>query len=312
VNKRLIIGTRGSRLALWQANFVADLIRTCFPALDVATKHIITTGDKILDVPLAKIGGKGLFTKELEKELLAGGIDLAVHSLKDLPTELPPGLKLAAVPERADPGDALVSARYAHIDSLPPGARLGTSSLRRKAQLLHYRPDLAVTDLRGNLDTRLAKLHSQELDAIVLAVSGLERLGWQHHITQVLPGDVCLPAVGQGALAIESREDDPALAEIMTFLHHPQTAAAVAAERAFLHQLQGGCQVPIAAHGRVAAGVLELQAAILSPDGRRKMRDSINGPPAAAVDLGRALACRMYDQGGRAILAEGACEEVGH
>lgn len=301
---RIVIGTRGSKLALWQANHVAASIRGRYPNIEVVLKHIVTTGDRILDVPLAKIGGKGLFTKELEKELLAGEIDLAVHSLKDMPTELPPGLTLGAVTARADAGDAFISPRYRTLDNLPPGARVGTSSLRRKAQLLAYRPDLAVCDLRGNLDTRLAKLASQQLDAIILAVAGLRRLGWDEHITQILPTNVCLPAVGQGALAIETRAGDEAVLGILAFLHDEATAQAVSAERAFLHELEGGCQVPIGVWGRLVDGKLLLDAVIATADGRRVLRDCACGKPEDAAELGRSLAGRMYDAGGREILAE--------
>lgn len=300
---KLVVGTRGSKLALWQANHIAGRISERHPGCEVALKHILTTGDKILDVPLAKIGGKGLFTKELEKELLGGGIDLAVHSLKDMPTELPPGLVLGAVTERVDPGDALVSPKYRTLDNLPRGARVGTSSLRRKAQLLACRPDLAIADLRGNLDTRLAKLASQELDAIVLAVAGLRRLGWEDRITQILPREVCLPAVGQGALAIEAREGDTRVLEMLAFLHHEETAAAATAERAFLNEVEGGCQVPIGVFGRIEAAALVLDAVILSGDGKTRLADAISGPPAEAENLGRTLARRMYAAGGREILA---------
>ncbi len=300
---KLVVGTRGSKLALWQANHIVGRIAERHPGCEVALKHILTTGDKILDVPLAKIGGKGLFTKELEKELLSGGIDLAVHSLKDMPTELPPGLVLGAVTERVDPGDALVSPKYKTLDNLPRGARVGTSSLRRKAQLLAYRPDLVIADLRGNLDTRLAKLASQELDAIVLAVAGLRRLGWEDRITQILPREVCLPAVGQGALAVEAREGDARVLDLLAFLHHEETAAAAAAERAFLNEVEGGCQVPIGVFGRIEPAGLVLDAVILSGDGKTRLADAISGPPAEAENLGRALARRMYAAGGREILA---------
>ncbi len=300
---KIVVGTRGSKLALWQAEHVAGRLRRRYPDAAVSLKHILTTGDKILDVPLAKIGGKGLFTKELEKELLAGGIDLAVHSLKDMPTALPPGLVLAAVTERVDPGDALISPKYGTLANLPRGARVGTSSLRRKAQLLAARPDLAIADLRGNLDTRLAKLASRELDAIVLAVAGLARLGWQDRITEVLPRDICLPAVGQGALAIEARAGDERVLGLLAFLHHEETAAAVTAERAFLHEVEGGCQVPIGVFGRIEGAALVLDAVILSGDGRTRLKDAVSGPPADAAALGRTLARRMYAAGGREILA---------
>lgn len=300
---KLVVGTRGSKLALWQASHIAALLRQRHPGCEITLKHILTTGDKILDVPLAKIGGKGLFTKELEKELLAGGIDLAVHSLKDMPTELPSGLVIGAVTERADPGDALISPQYKTLAALPTGARVGTSSLRRRAQLLAARPDLAITDLRGNLDTRLAKLAERQLDAVVLAVAGLRRLGWEDRITQILPRDVCLPAVGQGALAVETRAGDDRVLGMLAPLHHEQTALAVTAERAFLNEVEGGCQVPIGVFARVENGCLALDAVILSPDGKTRLADTIGGPPAAAEALGRTLARRMYDAGGREILA---------
>jgi len=302
--KKLVIGTRGSKLALWQANYIADCITKQYPEIEVTLNHIVTIGDKILDVPLAKIGGKGLFTKELENAMLDGEIDLAVHSLKDMPTELPPGLMLAAITERTDPGDALISPKYRHIDQLPQGAKIGTSSLRRKAQLLKYRPDLMICDLRGNLDTRLKKLETEGLDAIILAVAGLKRLGWQDLITQVLPSNICLPAVGQGALAIEARTDDQEVRNILEFLNHQDSRYAVEAERSYLAEVEGGCQIPIGVYGYLDQGVLRLEAAILSIDGTQEIRRSISGVPAEAMQLGRMLAQSMLDAGGREILQE--------
>lgn len=304
MKKNLVIGTRGSKLALWQAHYIADCICRRFAEVQVTVKRVTTTGDKILDVPLARIGGKGLFTKEIECEMLAGDIDLAVHSLKDMPTELPDGLILAAITERVDPGDALISPRYKTLAQLPPGAKVGTSSLRRKAQLLHYRPDLAITDLRGNLDTRLKKLETQSLDAIVLAVAGLKRLGWDEHITEILPYELCLPAVGQGALAIESRSDDQEIRDILTVLNHAETRSAVAAERSFLREVEGSCQIPVGVYGTIQNGQLQVKAAILTTDGRKKVQDMITGEPEDAEQLGRILAVRMLNAGGREILAE--------
>ncbi len=304
MKRKLVIGTRGSKLALWQANYIAHRIADRYPEIEVVLQHIVTTGDKILDVPLAKIGGKGLFTKELENAMLCGEIDLAVHSLKDMPTELPEGLTLAAITERIDPGDALVSPKYGVIDNLPPGAKVGTSSLRRRAQLLHYRPDLTISDLRGNLDTRLKKLETHDLDAIVLAVAGLKRLEWDNHITQVLPRTICLPAVGQGALALEARANDNEVLSILDFLNNQQTRQAVTAERAYLHEVEGGCQVPIGVFGTVGNHVLSLEAVILSVDGKTIVRDVVSGTPGAAAELGRSLANRMLDAGGREILAQ--------
>jgi len=302
--KKLIIGTRSSKLALWQANYIAECIRTEYPEMDVSLLHIMTTGDKILDVPLAKIGGKGLFTKEIETAMLSGEIDLAVHSLKDMPTQLPPGLLLAAITERVDPGDALVSPKYGTIDNLPQGAKIGTSSLRRRAQLLKYRPDLVISDLRGNLDTRLKKMTTEDLDGIILAAAGLKRLGWQHLITQILPNDICLPAVGQGALALEARTDDGEVRTMLEFLNHQGTRWAVEAERSYLAEVEGGCQIPIGVYGYIKQELLILEAVILSVDGKQYLRQTISGQASAGIELGRSLAQTMLAAGGREILQE--------
>ncbi|MEG6586550.1 hydroxymethylbilane synthase [Dendrosporobacter sp. 1207_IL3150] len=307
MKEKLVIGTRGSKLALWQANYIAECLKARYPGLEVIIKRVMTTGDKILDVPLAKIGGKGLFTKELETEMLSREIDLAVHSLKDMPTELPPGLTLAAITERVDPGDALISPKYKTVDQLPQGAKVGTSSLRRKAQLLSYRPDLNISDLRGNLDTRLQKLETEQLDAIVLAVAGLKRLGWEERITQILPQEMCLPAVGQGALAIESRSDDVEVLSMLTFLNDEKTRAAVTAERSFLHEVEGGCQVPVGVYGTVSNNEVILEAVILSVDGTKKVKDTLTASCNEAQALGRSLAQRMLDAGGREIMASLEC-----
>ena len=306
MKQKLVIGTRGSKLALWQAEHIAARLRELHPGLEVTLQRIMTTGDKILDVPLAKIGGKGLFTKELENAMLQGDIDLAVHSLKDMPTQLPPELILAAVPARTNPGDAFISPVHRTLENLPQGARIGTSSLRRRAQLLHCRPDLEIIDLRGNLDTRLQKLETEKLDAILLAVAGLDRLGWSERITQVLPVDVCLPAVGQGALAIEARAGDREVLERLAALEDAATRQAVTAERAFLTAVEGGCQVPVGVYAPPPDpdGQLALRAVILSVDGRRRVRDTITGPAQEAAALGLELARRMLDAGGRDILAE--------
>jgi len=305
VKQKLVIGTRGSKLALWQANHVAACLRERYPNVVIELKNMVTTGDKILDVPLAKIGGKGLFTKELEVAMISGEIDLAVHSLKDMPTELPVGLLLAAVTERVDPGDALISPEYKTLDNLPVNAKVGTSSLRRKAQLLNARPDLTIVDLRGNLDTRLRKLTTEKLDAILLAVAGLRRLGWDEHITQVLPQNICLPAVGQGALAIEARQSDAETLAMLAFLNHEPTRQATLAERTFLAKAEGGCQIPIGVFGQFdQGGQLSLTAVIMSPDGKEAIRDAIAGRPAEAARLGYTLAARMLDNGGREILAK--------
>ena len=304
MKKSIVIGTRGSKLALWQAEHIASLIRERFPAIEVNLKKIVTTGDKILDVPLAKIGGKGLLTKELENAMLSGEIDLAVHSLKDMPTELPEGLMLAAITIRADASDAFVSLRYNSLDELPQGAKVGTSSLRRRAQILKYRPDLQTIDLRGNLDTRIKKLENQEMDAIILATAGLKRLGLEQYITQILPAAICLPAVGQGALAIETRQDDAEVLLVLEFLNDNDTIAAVTAERAYLREVQGGCQVPVGVHGEVNGDQLLLEATILKIDGTREVREQICGNCSEAEALGVKLAQQMLAAGGKEILDE--------
>lgn len=299
---KIVIGTRGSKLALWQATWVAERLRRQYPRRVVEVRKMVTSGDKVLDVPLAKIGGKGLFTKELETVMLAGEIDLAVHSLKDLPTALPAGLCLAAVTAREAAHDALVSPRWRTLAALPRGARIGTSSLRRQAQLRHYRPDLVVEPLRGNLDTRLAKLDSQGLDGIVLAAAGLKRLGWEERITEIIPLDVSLPAVGQGVLAIETRAEEAAR-QLVAFLHHQETGQAVTAERACLAVLGGGCQVPIGIYGAVQGATLSLCGVVASLDGRQAVRRQVSGAPQEASLLGRELGRQLLADGGREILA---------
>lgn len=263
-----------------------------------------TKGDKILDAPLAKIGGKGLFTKELEQDMLAGGIDIAVHSLKDMPTEVPDGLIITAITKRYDPGDAFVSNKVASLAELPQGAVVGTSSLRRKAQLLHARPDLEIRDLRGNVNTRLRKLDAGEYDAAVLAVAGLRRLGFGGRITEVLPKSMILPAVGQGALAIEAREDDAETRELVAFLNDEATVACAKAERAFLARVEGGCQVPVGVYATPEDGGLHVEAVIASLDGRRLYRDHVSGQVKDAEPLGTRLADKLLDMGGIDIMHE--------
>lgn len=304
MKKSIVIGTRGSKLALWQAEHIAGRIRERYPAIEVTLKKIVTTGDRILDVPLAKIGGKGLFTKELENAMLSGEIDLAVHSLKDMPTELPEGLMLAAITTRADACDAFVSLRYGSLDELPQGAKVGTSSLRRRAQILKYRPDLQTVDLRGNLDTRIKKLENQEMDAIILAAAGLKRLGLEKYITQSLSAKICLPAVGQGALAIETRQDDPEVLSVLEFLNDSGTIAAVTAERAYLREVQGGCQVPVGVYGQINGDQLLLEATILKIDGTREVRAQMSASCSEAEELGVKLAQQMLAAGGKEILDE--------
>jgi hydroxymethylbilane synthase len=303
---RLRIGSRGSDLARWQSDHVAALLRDAVPGLAVEIIIISTTGDRVLDTPLAKIGGKGLFTKEIEEALLDGRCDLAVHSLKDLPTDLPEGLALGAVLSRTDPSDALISARGETFEALPPGARIGTSSLRRQAQLLHARPDLRVETLRGNVPTRLRKGTSGEFDAVVLARAGLERLGLLDAVTEVLPFDLMLPAPGQGALGIEIRTTDGETARLLRGFEDPLTRAATDAERGFLHALGGGCQVPVGARAVSAAGLpgrIELDGMVAEPLGRTLLRGRGSGPIADAEAIGIALAGELIERGAGAILA---------
>lgn len=300
----LIIGTRQSLLALWQSNHIASLLRKQYPDCQVTLKKIVTKGDRILDVPLAQIGGKGLFTKEIETELLDGTVDLAVHSLKDMPTVLPEGLCLTAITTRANVGDAFVSNQYASFSELPQGAVLGTSSLRRKAQLLAVRPDLKIVDLRGNVDTRLRKLDEGQMDAIILAAAGLERLGHADRIREIIPTTVCLPAVGQGALAIECRSDNKEVRDMLAFLNDLPTKQATDAERAFLGLIEGGCQVPIGVHAEVENDNVKIEAVIASLDGSKVLRNNITGPAANVADLGRKLGQQMLAEGGEQILAD--------
>ena len=294
------IGTRGSQLALWQANWVKAAIQNDHPGVPVELAIIKTKGDKILDVPLAKVGGKGLFVKEIEEALLDGRIDLAVHSMKDMPAEIPAGLHIGAIPRREEPRDVLVSRANLPLERLPHGARIGTSSLRRAAQLRHVRPDLTIVPLRGNLDTRLRKLETEALDAIVLAAAGIRRLGLADRITQTLDAATMLPAVGQGALCIETRDRDPRIATVVQPMNDPVTHQAVLGERAFLNRLEGGCQVPIAGHGRIDAHEYTLTGLVCDVDGSQQIKRTHTGPPSLSEQIGRELA--------EALLAEGAGE----
>ncbi len=292
----LVIASRGSQLALWQAHWVeAQLTAAGHPC---RIEIIKTTGDKITDVPLAKVGSKGLFTKEIEEALLDGRADLAVHSLKDLPTELPAGLVLAAVPEREDPRDAVIGKR---LMELPDGARVGTSSLRRSAQLRKLRPDLVIESVRGNLDTRLRKLDEGRYDAILLAAAGLKRLGWAGRIAEILPPETMCPAVGQGALAIETRASGAGF-DACSALDHAATHAAVTAERGVLASLGGGCQVPIGAHARVHGETIRLLGVVASPDGSEIIRAESAGTVGGAEALGRAMGETLLGMGARQIL----------
>lgn len=304
MKERLVIGTRASALALWQAHWVKDSLAARFAPCEIEIRHIITTGDRIQNVPLAKIGGKGLFTRELETAMLGGEIDLAVHSMKDMPTALPQGLTIAAVTERTHPGDALVSPRYKTLDQLPAGARIGTSSLRRRAQLRWRRPDLEIVELRGNVDTRLKKMRSDNLDGIILAAAGLHRLGLANQITQLLPFEICLPAVGQGALAIETRAGDEAVGGMVKTLEHGPTRLAIAAERAMLAEMEGGCQIPIGVFARLHGPFLHLEGLVADPAGRQCIRKTLTGPWEQAEELGRTLARTLLALGGAEILAK--------
>jgi hydroxymethylbilane synthase len=300
----LVLGTRGSKLALCQSEWVQSRIQEAVPDVRVTLRKIQTSGDKIVDVPLAKIGGKGLFVKEIEDALLKGEIDLAVHSMKDVPAELPEGLEILCVPPREDPRDALISREGHSFRDLPLGAIIGTASLRRQAQLLHARQDLKIAMLRGNLDTRLRKLKEGQFDAIVLAAAGLRRLAWSQSITEYLPPLLSLPAIGQGALGIEGRSTDHFVRSVLAHLDDPATHTTVTAERAFLHRLEGGCQVPIAAHATLAGEQLVMDGLVASVDGKTVIRDQIDGTRHQAHSLGVQLAERLLIRGGREILQE--------
>jgi hydroxymethylbilane synthase len=291
-------------LALYQANWVKAELERLHPGLKVDLVKIKTTGDKITDVPLAKVGGKGLFVKEIEEALLAARIDLAVHSMKDVPVMLPAGLHLSAITRREDPRDVLISREGQKLADLPSGSRIGTSSLRRQSQLRHRRPDLEIRPLRGNLDTRLRKLSSGPLAAIVLAAAGVRRLGWTARITEYLDPEVSLPAIGQGALGLECRVEDEPTNRLIAPLDHPESSLAVRSERAFLRKLEGGCQVPIAAYARIENGGLVLDGLVASVDGSRICRDRIEGRPEEGEAMGLELAGRLLSRGADQILKE--------
>jgi hydroxymethylbilane synthase len=295
---KLRIGSRGSQLALWQANHVSALLAGRGHEVEIEIIH--TTGDRITDVALAKVGTKGMFTKEIEEALAAGRIDLAVHSLKDLPTELPRGFEIAAITEREDPRDAFCSRHDSKIEDLPKGARVGTSSLRRQAQLKAIRPDLDMHPLRGNVDTRLRKLEQGEYDAIILASAGLKRLGKTEWIKQIIPAEVMCPAAGQGALGIEIREGDGKTRDLLSFLDDPSARAATTCERALLNTLGGGCQVPIGAFAKINAAMLHLESMVADPDGSKLLRDSRDGSDPET--LGKAAGAALLARGGGQIL----------
>lgn len=315
MKNKVVIGTRGSKLALWQAEWVKSELERMNPGLDVELNKIKTTGDKILDVPLAKVGGKGLFVKEIEEALLGGRADLAVHSMKDVPTEFPSGLHLAVICKREDPRDAFISGiqdskfKVENFAALPEGATVGTSSLRRSSQLLHNRPDLKIVQLRGNLDTRLRKLDEGQFDAIILAAAGVKRLGWAERITEILPPETSLPAIGQGAIGIECRTDDAFINGLISPLNHPETSICVRAERACLKKLEGGCQVPIAAHARLKGDegtgrTLVIEGLVGSVPGDRIIKSRLEGKPEDAEDIGTRLGEDLLARGADKILAE--------
>jgi hydroxymethylbilane synthase len=298
----LRIATRESPLAVWQAEHVRTLLRRAHPGLEVELVKMTTQGDRILDAPLAKIGGKGLFVKELEQSMLDGRADIAVHSMKDVPVELPPGLHLPVVLEREQPCDAFVSNRYRAFDDMPRGARLGTSSLRRQAQLQALRPDLQILSLRGNVGTRLRRLDEDGFDGIILACAGLIRLGLGERIAQTLPPTVCLPAIGQGAIGIECRAGDAATERLIAVLDHADTHVCVSAERALNARLEGGCQVPIAAHATLHGTRIELDALVGRPDGSEVIRVRADADAADAEGLGTRLAEDLLARGAADIL----------
>ncbi len=300
----LRIGTRGSQLALYQANWVKEKLVEAHPDLNVMLIKIKTTGDKIQDAPLGKIGGKGLFVKEIEEALIHRRIDLAVHSIKDVPTEFPGSLHLSAITKREDPRDVFISRDGKILRDLPQQAKIGTSSLRRQAQLLHFRNDLELLPLRGNLETRLKKLKTMNLDGIVLALAGMKRLGLEERITEIIPTEISLPAIGQGALGIETRQDDQETEGKIQFLNHKDSWIAVSAERAFLKKLEGGCQVPIAAYARIFGASLQVEGLVGTIDGKRLIRHHIVGPIERAESLGIELAEILFEKGAKEILDE--------
>jgi hydroxymethylbilane synthase len=302
INQPIRIATRKSPLALWQAHFVKDALQIAHPGLEVELVTFVTKGDIILDTPLAKVGGKGLFVKELEVAILEGNADLAVHSMKDVPVDFPPGLGLVTICKREDPRDAFVSNRYKSLEQLPQGAIVGTCSLRRQCQIKAERPDIVIKDLRGNVGTRLGKLDAGEYDAIILAAAGLKRLKLEHRIARFIEPEQSLPAVGQGAVGIECRLNDERVKQLLAPLHHQDTADRVLCERAMNNALQGGCQVPIGSYSILKEDQLWLRALVGEPDGTTILRGEISGPREEAEALGTQLANRLLNQGAKEIL----------
>jgi len=304
LRKQIRIGTRASALALWQAEWVKSELEKKYPGTSVTLTKIKTTGDKILDVPLAKVGGKGLFVKEIEEAMLEGEIDIAVHSMKDVPTFFPDGLHLSCITKREDPRDALLTRNKVKFKDLPQGANVGTSSLRRQAQIMNIRPDFIIHQLRGNVDTRLRKLKEGQYDAIILAAAGVKRLGLTENVSEYIDPEISLPAIGQGALGIECRVDDRELNDMIAFFNHGDTRTCVTGERALLRRLEGGCQVPIACYGEMKNGKLHLTGLVGSVDGKRIIKDAIEGDPDKAEKLGVTLAEKLLSRGADVILRE--------
>lgn len=304
MTRKYIIGSRGSELALWQANFVKTRLESLFPESTFEIKTIKTTGDQLLDTALSKIGDKGLFTRQIETELLDGDIDFAVHSLKDLQTVQPDGLVIGAVCERGAANDAFISKSYTSIDSLPKGARVATGSLRRKSQLLIFRPDLKIVEIRGNVPTRLKKFEESDLDGLILAYAGLHRLGLEEKVSQLIPFSLMLPAVGQGAVAVEVRDGDEQVLEMIARLDDEPTRICITAERAFLRRLEGGCQVPIGALATLENGRIRLDGMVASLDGSVVFREHVDGVAGAAETLGTRLAATLIDKGADNLLLE--------
>jgi|TARA_B100000809_G_scaffold37948_1_gene33203 hydroxymethylbilane synthase len=298
----IVIGSRGSQLALWQANWVKSELERLHDNVDIDIRIIATSGDIIQDVPLAKIGGKGLFVKEIEEALLANEIDLAVHSMKDVPMELPTELGISVITKRENPLDALISKNGEKLADLPQGATIGTSSLRRSSQLLKYRGDFKIHPLRGNVDTRLRKVEEGKYDAILLASAGLNRLGWANRITEEISHDILLPAMGQGALGIETRLDDTKIYDLISTLNHEQTHYAVSAERSLVGRLDGGCQVPIGAYARVEKGLITLKGLVASLDGEIIYKLENVGPVDDAINIGQELGAQLLKMGANEIL----------
>ena len=303
MKNKLILGSRGSQLALWQTRFVADLLQSFSPSLELEIKVIETTGDANLETALSKIGDKGLFTRQIEDELIYGKIDLAVHSLKDLPTTLPIGLKLGGVTFRETPNDVLISNKYSSIEDLPPRARVATGSLRRRSQLLAFRNDLEILEIRGNVPTRIRKFENSDLDAMILAFAGVARLGLDAYIKQIIPFEIMLPAVGQGVIGIEIREGDSQTEELLKPIIDEDTQICILAERSFLRSLEGGCQVPIAGLAALNGDEISLEGFVGSLDGSTTIRESIIGKTADPVVLGQRLADRMAEKGANNLLS---------